>query len=128
MALLVAVPEVAGASLTSELYSPHLDVHQRMLILETLATAAQQMADPRLRLGAGRGQTGSQPDRLGGSDASSSGRVADAGTTHRKLSHVNRKPSACNLSECSSCFLLCGSCMCHLHDALTVWGYIHVGL
>ncbi len=79
VALLVAVPEVAGASLTSELYSPHLDVHQRMLILETLATAAQQMADPRLRLGAGRGQTGSQLDTLGGSDASSRGRVADEG-------------------------------------------------
>jgi len=79
VALLVAVPEVAGASLTSELYSPHLDVHQRMLILETLATAAQQMADPRLRLGAGRGQTGSQSDRLEGSDASSNGRVADEG-------------------------------------------------
>ena len=49
--------------------------------METLATAAQQMADPRLRLGAGRGQTGSQPDRLRGPDASSSGRVADEGTT-----------------------------------------------
>ena len=128
VALLVAVPEVTGASLTSELYSPHLDVHQRMLIMETLATAAQQMADPRLRLGAGRGRTGSQSDRLGRSDASSSGRGADEGTTYRKLSHVNRKPSACNFSECSSCFLLCGSCMCHLHDALTVWGYIHVGV
>ncbi|DBA73958.1 hypothetical protein WJX77_002142 [Trebouxia sp. C0004] len=80
VALLVAVPQVVGASLTSELYSPHLDVHQRMLILETLATAAQQMADPRLRLGAGRGQTGSQSDRLGGLDASSSGRVAVEGS------------------------------------------------
>ncbi|KAA6428351.1 MAG: hypothetical protein FRX49_01946 [Trebouxia sp. A1-2] len=79
VALLVAVPEMAGASLTSELYSPHLDVHQRMLILETLATAAQQMANPRLRLGAGRGQTGSQSDKLGVSDAPSSGRVADEG-------------------------------------------------
>ncbi|KAL0019958.1 hypothetical protein WJX79_006691 [Trebouxia sp. C0005] len=80
VALLVAVPEMAGASLTSELYSPHLDVHQRMLILETLATAAQQMANPRLRLGAGRGQTGSQSDKLGVSDAPSSGRVADEGS------------------------------------------------
>lgn len=120
MALLVAVPEVVGASLASELYSPHLDVHQRMLILETLATAAQQMADPRLRLGAGRGQTGSQSNRLGGSDASSSGHVADEGTTYCQLAHVNPKPSACNFSEHSSCCLLCWSCMCHLHDALTV--------
>ena len=56
VALLVATPEVAGAAFTSELYSPHLDVHQRMLILETLASAAQQMANPRARLQAGRDQ------------------------------------------------------------------------
>ena len=56
VALLVATPEVAGAAFTSELYSPHLDVHQRMLILETLASAAQQMANPRARLQAGRNQ------------------------------------------------------------------------
>ena len=56
VALLVSTPEVAGAAFTSELYSPHLDVHQRMLILETLASAAQQMANPRARLHAGRDQ------------------------------------------------------------------------
>ena len=56
MALLVATPEVAGTAFTSELYSPHLDVHQRMLILETLASAAQQMANPKARLRAGRDQ------------------------------------------------------------------------
>lgn len=44
---------LAGDSLTQELYSPHLDVHQRMLILESMATAAQQLSDPRLRLRAG---------------------------------------------------------------------------
>lgn len=54
LALLVSTPEVAGAAFTSELYSPHLDVHQRMLILETLASAAQQMANPRARLPASR--------------------------------------------------------------------------
>ena len=53
VALLVSTPEVAGAAFTSELYSAHLDVHQRMLILETLASAAQQMANPRARLQAG---------------------------------------------------------------------------
>ena len=73
MALLVAVPDVAGASLTSELYSPHLDVHQRMLILETLATAAQQMANPGLKLEAGGTQNGSHSDRLRDPDASNSG-------------------------------------------------------
>ena len=56
VALLVSTPEVAGAAFTSELYSPHLDVHQRMLILETLASAAQQMANPRARLQAGKSQ------------------------------------------------------------------------
>lgn len=54
VALLVSSPEVAGAAFTSELYSPHLDVHQRMLILETLASAAQHMANPRARIHAGK--------------------------------------------------------------------------
>ena len=53
VALLVEAPMAAGDSLTQELYSPHLDVHQRMLILETLATAAQQLSDPQHRLKAG---------------------------------------------------------------------------
>ena len=61
---MVSVPEMAGAAFTSELYSPHLDVHQRMLILETLASAAQQMANPRLRLQAGRSQTHAHADAL----------------------------------------------------------------
>lgn len=56
VALLVSTPEVAGAAFTSELYSPHLDVHQRMLILETLASAAQQMANPRARIHASKSQ------------------------------------------------------------------------
>lgn len=56
VALLVTTPEVAGAAFTSELYSPHLDVHQRMLILETLASAAQQMANPRARIHPGNNQ------------------------------------------------------------------------
>ena len=62
VALLVAVPEVSGATMTQELYSPHLDVHQRLLILETLAEAAQQMADP--RLAAQERQTDRYQDRL----------------------------------------------------------------
>ena len=64
VALLVSVPAVAGAAFTSELYSPHLDVQQRMLILETLASAAQQMANPRLRLQAGRSQAGARANPL----------------------------------------------------------------
>ncbi len=73
VALLVTVPEVSGAILTQELYSPHLDTHQRMLILETLATAAQQMANPRLRVKGSRSQTGTHQDRLTGSEAISRG-------------------------------------------------------
>ena len=69
VALLVAVPELTGASMTEELYSPHLDLHQRLLILETLATAAQQMASPRLRLAAQGRQTDTHSDRLLGSGA-----------------------------------------------------------
>lgn len=72
VALLVAVPEVSGATLTAELYSPHLDVHQRLLILETLAAAAQQMANPRLRLQAQGPQTGSQAEGLFASGAGAS--------------------------------------------------------
>ena len=70
VALLVTTPEVAGAAFTLELYSPHLDVHQRMLILETLASAAQQMANPTAKLHAGRNQTRGVPSALGvGADA-----------------------------------------------------------
>ena len=73
VALLVAVPDVSGASMTQELYSPHLDVHQRLLILETLAEAAQQMADPRLRLAAQERQTDTRQDRLMPSKADGGG-------------------------------------------------------
>lgn len=76
MALLVAVPGASGTALTQELYSPHLDVHQRMLILETLASAARQMANPRLRLEAGGSQTAA---RQQGPEAISSGRSLGPG-------------------------------------------------
>ena len=95
MALLVAVPDVAGASLTSELYSPHLDVHQRMLILETLATAAQQMANPGLKLEASRGQTDSQMDRLRGSEISSSGVNGQEGGGFYARCHVGAACEYC---------------------------------
>eukprot|EP00884_Botryococcus_braunii_P006828 jgi/Botrbrau1/16146/Bobra.0281s0003.1 len=42
--LLMAVPREGGRALVAEVYSPHLDLHQRLLILESLATAATQMA------------------------------------------------------------------------------------
>ena len=64
---------MAGDALTQELYSPHLDMHQRMLILETLASAAQQLADPRLRLKAGHASGAS-----GGQQAAASRRLQDA--------------------------------------------------
>ena len=75
---------MAGDTLTQELYSPHLDMHQRMLILETLASAAQQLADPRLRLNAGHapgalsGQQVTPSRRLQEADAANSAKVCSA--------------------------------------------------
>lgn len=44
MDLLVAAPREGGRALVAEVYSPHLDMHQRLLILETVAAAATRMA------------------------------------------------------------------------------------
>jgi len=101
-------------------------VHQRMLILETLATAAQQMADPRLRLGAGRGQTGSQLDTLGGSDASSRGRVSDEGDMLPAVSCRSSTPNPQLVTSSSVLLLVC--CVGHACTCTTVLGYIHAGL
>ena len=84
VALLVEAPHVTGDALTQELYSPHLDVHQRMLILETLASAAQQLADPQLRLKAGHapgaisGLQVTPSRRLPEADAANSAKVCSA--------------------------------------------------
>jgi telomere length regulation protein len=40
-------PLTVGDTVIAELYSPHLDQYQRMLILDSLAAAAVEMADPR---------------------------------------------------------------------------------
>jgi hypothetical protein len=44
--LLATVPEVVGDALLPDLYSPHLDMGQRLLLLDCLAAAAQQLANP----------------------------------------------------------------------------------
>ena len=44
MDLLFTVPGPAGQALLKEVYSPHLDVHQRLIALEGFAMAAKQMA------------------------------------------------------------------------------------
>lgn len=44
MDLVYTVPGPAGAALLGEVYSPHLDVHQRLITLEALASAATRMA------------------------------------------------------------------------------------
>lgn len=46
-AVLSLSPLTVGDTLIAELYSPHLDQYQRMLILDSLAAAAVEMADPR---------------------------------------------------------------------------------
>jgi telomere length regulation protein len=46
-AVLSLSPLTAGDTVIAELYSPHLDQYQRMLILDSLAAAAVEMADPR---------------------------------------------------------------------------------
>lgn len=40
------VPREAGLALAAEVYSPHLDLHQRLVVLDTLSAAALQMSTP----------------------------------------------------------------------------------
>ena len=51
VALLVRVPLAGGLALAGEVYSPHLDVHQRLWVLDSLSAAAQEMAAGAPRLG-----------------------------------------------------------------------------
>ena len=44
--LVAEVPLEGGLALASQVYSPHLDLRQRLLILDTLSTAAQQLSLP----------------------------------------------------------------------------------
>ncbi|GBF95877.1 hypothetical protein Rsub_08468 [Raphidocelis subcapitata] len=46
-ALLSLAPLPGGDALLAEVYSPHLDQYQRVLVLDTLCAAAREMADPR---------------------------------------------------------------------------------
>ena len=46
MALSALCPLHAGDVLLAELYSPHLDTYQRLLVLDVLSSAAQEMAQP----------------------------------------------------------------------------------
>lgn len=47
VAVLSLSPLTVGDTLIAEVYSPHLDQYQRMLVLDTLAAAAAEMSDPR---------------------------------------------------------------------------------
>lgn len=47
IAVLSVSPLTTGDTLIAELYSPNLDQHQRMLVLDGLASAALEMSDPR---------------------------------------------------------------------------------
>ena len=44
--LVAEVPREGGLALAAEVYSPHLDLHQRILVLDTLSAAAQQLSLP----------------------------------------------------------------------------------
>ena len=44
--LLVEASREGGLALASEIYSPHLDLHQRLLILDVMAAAATEMSTP----------------------------------------------------------------------------------
>ena len=44
--LLVEASREGGLALASEIYSPHLDLHQRLLILDVMAAAATEMCTP----------------------------------------------------------------------------------
>lgn len=44
--LVAEIPREGGLALAAEIYSPHLDLHQRLLILDTLSAAAQQLSLP----------------------------------------------------------------------------------
>jgi telomere length regulation protein len=44
--LLLEVPEQAGLTIASHVYSPSLDMHQRVLALNALSTAAEELAHP----------------------------------------------------------------------------------
>ena len=46
VALSALCPLPAGDVLLAELYSPHLDTYQRLLVLDVLSSAAQEMAQP----------------------------------------------------------------------------------
>jgi hypothetical protein len=46
VALLTEVPEQAGLTIASHVYSPSLDMHQRVLALSALSTAAEELAHP----------------------------------------------------------------------------------
>jgi len=48
VALLAGAPEAAGDAVAAEAFSPHADLHQRLLSLDALAAAAQELSDPRL--------------------------------------------------------------------------------
>lgn len=79
VAVLALSPLTSGDTLIAELYSPNLDQHQRMVILDGLAGAAVEMADPRkaptLALQGGQ----AAPELLPPAAASARGRKALAG-------------------------------------------------
>ena len=77
MALLVRVPLAGGLALAGELYSPNLDVHQRLWVLDSLTAAAQEMAAPVPRLRGGAAPAAALP---GGHPAAGEGKWLHSGS------------------------------------------------
>ncbi|KAF8067273.1 Telo2 [Scenedesmus sp. PABB004] len=63
-AVLSLAPLTAGDTMIAELYSPHLDQYQRVLILDALAAAAMEMSDPRRAPRLAAGSPGAAPALL----------------------------------------------------------------
>ncbi len=82
MALLVRVPLAGGLALAGELYSPHLDVHQRLWVLDSLSAAAQEMAAGCPRLGGGAAPAAALP---GGQPAAGEGKWLHTGSCAASL-------------------------------------------
>ncbi len=56
-----------GLALAKEVYSPHLDMHQRLIILDALSTAARRLSSALPASASSPKEESSQPDAYSGS-------------------------------------------------------------
>ena len=104
-ALAALAPLPGGDALLAEVYSPHLDVYQRLIVLDALCGAAKEMAAdprraPRLEAAGGGGGSGRGPPRIvaGGSRGGSGGggvqRIGHAPAAAAAAALVDAAPAA----------------------------------